>query len=176
MKRSALAMQKHFASTSYGQLLHSTLSLLGLGLFTRLQTREMQTFSWRVPTDDSASLMRGCFCEQSSVWSWSLVYDVWAWRFYLTQAFTDASTHRIRFSHSKSSCCLRIYRLCVILSLFLLTYDVSLTHKYCSLLLSKNNSKRTPVNTTTHKRHMPMVSKRRSVPSTFPPKEWTLNS
>ena len=53
------------------------------------------------------------------------------------------------------------------------------THSPSLLPLSicfKNNSKRTPVNTTTHKRHMPMVSRRRSVPSTFPPKEWTLNS
>ena len=43
-------------------------------------------------------------------------------------------------------------------------------------LENKNNSKRTPVNTTTQPRHTPMVSKRRSVPSLFPPKEWTLNS
>mmetsp|Transcript_19617 Transcript_19617/g.39303 ORF Transcript_19617/g.39303 Transcript_19617/m.39303 type:complete len:94 (+) Transcript_19617:416-697(+) len=57
------------------------------------------------------------------------------------------------------------------------TNDVSLTSIVAlSPARFKNNSKRTPVNTTTHKRHMPMVSKRRSVPSTFPPKEWTLNS
>ena len=60
-----------------------------------------------------------------------------------------------------------------------LSHEYILSHLFLfpPLLLSlETNSKRTPVRTTTRTRLTPTASRRRSVPSTFPPEEWTPSS